>query len=64
MRPPAVSPDLIGQEKEIAEEAGREYAPTGRDIMAAIVTLSRSMLVRKDIKADIAEAVLQLNERM
>ena len=63
-RLPAVSSELVGRERELAEEAAREYEPTGRDIMAAITTMSRSMVVREEIKADIAEAVLPLNERM
>ena len=63
-RPPTVSSELVGREKELAEEAAREYEPTGRDIMAAITTMSRSMVVREEIKADIAEAVLPLDERM
>ena len=62
-QPPTISPDLIGRERELAEEAAAmEYQPTSRDIMAAISTLSRSMVVREEIRADIAEAIEPLKD--
>ena len=53
-QPPIVPQDLIGRERELAEEAARDYEPTSRDIMAAISMLSRSMVVREEIRADIS----------
>ena len=63
-RPLAVSTELVGRECELAGEAARDYEPTGRDIMAAIKTLSRSMVVRKEIRATIAEAIDLLNRKI
>ena len=63
-QPPIVPQDFVGRERELAEEAARDYEPTSRDIMAAFSTLSRSMVVRKEIRADIAEAIELLKRRL
>ena len=55
--------ELVGRERELAEEAARDYEPTGRDIVAAISTLSRSMVVREEMRADIAEAIYPLKHK-
>ena len=47
-QPPLVSPDLSRRERKFDEEAAAsEYQPRSRDIMAAISTLSHSMVARK-----------------
>ena len=64
-QPPALAPGLVGRERELAEEAASfEYQPTSPAIMAAISTLSRSMVVREEIRADIAEAIDPINDRI
>ena len=42
--PPMMSSDLVGRGRELAQEAACDYEPTSRDIMAAISTLSHSIL--------------------
>ena len=50
-QPPLVAPDLIRRERELAEEAAAsEYQQTRRDILDAISTLSRWIVVRAEIR--------------
>ena len=63
-RPPIVSTELVGRERELAEDLAGDYEPTSRDIMAAISMLSRSMVVREEIRAGTAESIDPLKHRL
>ncbi len=56
-KPPAVSEDLQGREKELAEEAARDFEPSNRDLMNVITHMARNMVVRDEVKADVVEAL-------
>ena len=57
-----MSSECVSHEKKLAQEIACEYEPTGRDILVVITTISRSMVIQEEIKADIAEAVLPRSE--
>ena len=62
-QPPLVPQDFVGRKREVAEEAARDFEPTSRDIMAAISTLSSSMVFREEMRADITEAIELLKHK-
>ncbi len=63
-KPPAVNVELEGRERDLAEEAARDFEPSNRDILNAIKAMRENMIVRDDVRADIAEAMQPVHERL
>ena len=63
-RPPAVDANLMGRERDIAFEAEREFEPTIKDAFLAISAMTKQIVVRYGIKAEVAEALQLVAERL
>ncbi len=61
-KPPVVGDELKGQERDLAVEAARGFEPSNADIMSAIGAMMKNMVVRDDIRADVAEALAPLQK--
>ena len=55
---------MTGRERDIALEADRDFEPTIKDVFIAISTMSKSIIVRNEIKAEIAEALQLVSKRL
>ena len=62
-RPPAVA-NLMGRERDTAFEAEREFEPTIKDAFLAISAMTKQIVVRDGIKAEVAEALQLVAERL
>ena len=56
-QPPIVDPSLTGRERDIALEAKLDFEPTIKHVFLAISAMSKNIVVRDDIRAEIAEAL-------
>ena len=54
-KPPAIPSGVEGREHSLAVEAAAEFEPSIRDVFTAITAMSSTMLVRDEIKADVAK---------
>ena len=63
-KPPAFPSGLEGREHSLAVEAVAEFEPSIRDVFTAITAMSRTMVVRDEIKADVAETLLPIYARL
>ena len=63
-RPPIVDASLTGRERDIALEAERDCAANNKDVFLAISAMSKNIVVRDDIKAEVAEALQPVAERL
>ena len=60
---PAVDASLTGRERDIALEAERYFEPTIEDGFITISAMCKNIVVRDDIKAEVAEALQPVSER-
>ena len=63
-KPPAILSGLEGREHSLAVEAAAEFEPSIRDVFTAITAMSRTIVVRGEIKADITETLLPIYARL
>ena len=63
-KPPAVPVGLQGREQALAVEAASDFGPSIRDVFTAITAVSRTMVVREEIKADVAETLMPVYARL
>ena len=59
-KPPSLAPELEGAERQQAEAAVAGFEPSNRDIMDAISTLARNVVVRDDIRAEVTEVATRV----
>ena len=59
---PAVDASLTGRERDIGLEAERDLEPTIKDVFLAISVMSKSIVVRADIKAEVPETLQPVSE--
>ena len=56
--------NLTGRERDVALEAERDFEPTIKDLSLAISAMSKNIVVRDDIRAEVAEALQPVTERL
>ena len=63
-QPTIADASLTVHERDIALEAERDFEPTIKRVFLAISAMSKSTVVRDDIKAEVAEALQPVSERL
>ena len=61
---PAIPVGVECREQALAFEAASEFEPSIRDVLTAIAAMSRTMVVREEIKADVAEISMPVYVRL
>ena len=63
-KPPTIPMGLEGREQALAVEAASDFGPSIRHVFTAIPAISRTMVVREEIKADVAETLMSVYARL
>ena len=63
-QPPVVDPSLTGRERDIALEADSHFELALKGVFFTISVMSKNMIVRDDIKAEMANALQPVVDRL